>query len=156
MSNQKIEPMRSRNGFTLIELLIVLILIGIVGGMAVTNVGRTMSQTRVQRAASVIATDLRLAHSMAARQRRPVVIAVDGTNRVIRVRDAATPTTVYSERHFGTSSELPVQLLTATPATVQVNPNGLAAGPIAVTVRWADRTRVVKMSRAGMVRVSGS
>lgn len=148
--------MRSRNGFTLIELLIVLILIGIVGGIAMVNVARTMSHTRVQRAASVIATDFRLAHSMAARQRRPVEIAVDETNRVIRVRDAATPTTVYSERHFGLKSELPVQLLTATPATVQVNPNGLAAGSISVTVRWSDRTRVVSMTRAGMVRVSGS
>jgi type II secretion system protein H len=149
--------MRSRNGFTLMELLIVLIIAGIVGGVALVNVSRSMRNTRVQRAASVIATDLRLAHSMAARQRRPVEIAIDTVGRIIRVRDAVTPTTVYSQRNFSLQSDLPVESMGASHTTMRVFPNGVAAaGPMTVTVRWSGRTRTVTMTRAGMVRVSGT
>jgi type II secretion system protein H len=148
--------MRSRNGFTLLEVLIVLIIVGVVGGVVTVNVNRGMQNSNVQRAASVIATDLRQAHSLAARQRRPVEIVVDPTARVLRVRDALTPTTVYAERHFGLTSEQPVQGMTTTESSVRVFPNGLASSPVTVTVSWGPRTRTVLMTRAGMVRVGGT
>lgn len=148
--------MRSRNGFTLMELLIVLIIVGIAGGVAMTNVSASMRQTRVQRAASVIATDLRQAHSLAARQRRPVEIDIDTVLHIVRIRDAATPTTIYTQRTFGLQSEQPVRSMGASTTTMRVFPNGLAADSIRVTVRWEGRQRNVHMSRAGMVRVSGT
>jgi prepilin-type N-terminal cleavage/methylation domain-containing protein len=129
--------MRSRDGFTLVEVLIVMILIGIVGGIAMTQVGGMLAQTRVQRAASVVAADLKLAHSLAGRRRQPVRISIDTVGRVFRVRDYTTPTTIYSQRFFHSAGEYPVDNFAVT-----------------VTLRAAGRSRVVTMSRAGQVRVS--
>jgi type II secretion system protein H len=148
--------MRSRDGFTLTEVLIVLILVGIVGGIAFTQVGGMLAQTRVQRAASVVAADLKLAHSLAGRQRQPVTISIDAPNRVFRVRDYATPTTVYSERHFHSGGEYPVETFQTTETSVMVYPNGLAEKPVTITVGAGGRSRAVTMSRVGQVRVSGS
>lgn len=146
--------MRSRDGFTITELLIVLILMGIVGGTAVMSVNRTMAQTRAQRAASVIMTDLKLAPSLAARARRPVRISIDTAGKVFRVRDYQNAATIYSERYFGIDGEYPVQFMEATDTSLMVYPNGLASDSIQVTMRTPGNKRVVKMSRAGQVRLS--
>ena len=69
--------MRSRGGFTLMELLVVLAIAGIVMTMVIPSISRSMAQTRVQRAASVVGSDLQYAYSMAARRRAPVRITVD-------------------------------------------------------------------------------
>jgi type II secretion system protein H len=146
--------MRSRIGFTLLEVLVVVLIMGIVGTTAMMSVSASMTQTRVQRAASVISTDLRLAQSMAERQRRPVEVVFDPTARVMRVRDAANPATVFSERHFGLGGEYPVRSMDVSPTSMVVFPNGLTSTQVTVTLRWADRQRVVTMTRAGQVRVS--
>ncbi|HEX6135799.1 MAG TPA: prepilin-type N-terminal cleavage/methylation domain-containing protein [Longimicrobiales bacterium] len=144
----------SRDGFTITELLIVLILMGIVGGFAVMRIGGTLAETRAQRAASVIAADLKLAHSLAGRQRMPVRLSIDTVNRVIRIRDYTTPGTVYAERHFGGAGEYPVDRLTVSDTSLLVYPNGLAADDLSVWVRAASQRRLIRMTRAGLVRVS--
>ncbi|HSJ30452.1 MAG TPA: GspH/FimT family pseudopilin [Longimicrobiales bacterium] len=148
--------MRSRDGFTLTEVLIVLILVGIIGGFAFAQVGSMLAQTRVQRAASVVAADLKLAHSMAGRQRMPIQISIDPTARAFRLRDYTTPTKIYSERHFHNGGEYPVESFQTTQTSLLVYPNGLADGPVTITLQAGGNTRVVRMSRAGQVRVSGS
>lgn len=148
--------MRSRDGFTITEVLIVLILVGIIGGFAFTRVGSMLAQTRVQRAASVVAADLKLAHSMAGRQRQPIRISIDPGARAFRLRDYTTPATVYAERHFHAGGEYPVETFQTTETTVLVYPNGLADKPVTITVGAAGKSRQVSMSRAGQVRVSGS
>lgn len=145
--------MRSRNGFTLIELLIVLIIAGIAMGIAIPQVGRMLAQTRVQRAAGVVAADLKLAHSLAGRQRQPVQIVVDAANRVLRVRNDAT-TTVYSERYFHAAGEYPLDSFTTTDASVVVYPNGLSDGNVTITVGAGGRSRQITLTRGGLVRVS--
>jgi len=145
--------MRSRDGFTLTELLIVLVLLSIIGGITVAQVGRMLGQTRVQRAASVVAADMKMAHALAGRARRPVRISIDSANRVIRVRDFSTPTTVYSERHFHAAGEYPVQTFIVSDTSLLVYPNGLAAGALSVTVGTTSGSRQVTMTRAGQVRV---
>lgn len=144
--------MRSRNGFTVIELVVVLMLAGLVAGLGIPRIGQSLAQNRMQRAAAVVATDMQLAHSLAARQSRPVVLAVDGTNRVMRIADAANQATVYNSRHLG-SSEYGVTQLTSNRASVVVYPTGLANNGITVTLRAAGSTRVVEMTKAGQVRV---
>lgn len=145
--------MRSRDGFTLLELLIVLIIVGIAAGVAIPQVGRMLAQTRVQRAASVVAADLKLAHSLAGRQRQPVRIVVDAAAQVLRVRNDAT-TAVYSERYFHSGGEYPVDSFATTDASVVVYPNGLSDGQLIITLGAAGRSRQILMTRAGQVRVS--
>jgi prepilin-type N-terminal cleavage/methylation domain-containing protein len=144
--------MRARGGFTLIEVVVVVMIASIVVGMSIPRLTRSLAQNRMQRAAAVVATDLQLAHSMAARQRSPVRLTVDTANRVIRIRDAATATTVYSQRHLG-SNEFGVQRLGADRLDVVILPTGLSNHPIELTLRAAGSTRIVSMSRAGQVRV---
>lgn len=148
--------MRSRDGFTLTELLIVLILVGVIGGFAVMRVGAMMEQTRVQRAASVVAADLKMAHSMAGRQRQPIQISIDEAGRAFRLRDYAVPATIYSERYFHAAGEYPVDSFQASETSLLVYPNGLAEGPLTITVAAGGRSRVITMTRAGQVRITGS
>ncbi|MGH7449694.1 MAG: hypothetical protein ACRELT_19120, partial [Longimicrobiales bacterium] len=76
--------------------------------------------------------------------------------RAFRLRDYATPSTIYSERYFHAAGEYPVDSFQASATSLLVYPNGLAAGPVTITVSAGGRTRVVSMTRAGQVRVSGS
>jgi prepilin-type N-terminal cleavage/methylation domain-containing protein len=146
--------MRSRDGFTMVELLVVLILIGITGGFAAIQIGKGLTQTRAQRAAAMMATDMKLAHSLSARSRKPMRISVDTAGKVFRVVDEAAWTTVYSERHFGQAGDVPVQYMHASDTSLVVYPNGLAAGSMRITVRAGSNRRVIRMSPAGLVRVS--
>ena len=146
--------MQSRDGFTIIELLIVLIIAGIIGGIAMIQGSKTLAHTRVQQAAAVIATDMKLAHSLAARAREPVRISVDTANRVMRVVDYDAWTTVYSERRFGNADDMPVQFMSANDTTLLVFPTGLTSGLLEITVRTDDKRRRVSMTRAGQVRIT--
>lgn len=148
--------MRARGGFTLLEVLIVLVIAGIVLGTAIPSISRSMAQTTMQRAASNVSGDLHLARSMAARQRKPVRISIDTAQKVFRVRDLATPTTIYSERHFGAAGEHPVLRMLVSDTSLVIYPSGLATGPLTVQLFAATNSRRVTMTRAGMVRISGS
>ena len=141
-----------RAGFSLIELIIVLLILGIGAATVVPAVGRTLGKARLDRAASVMAADLQLAHTTAARRRAPVRMSVDTTNRIVRIVDHAAPTTVYTERRYDATSDFSVQRLAAAPTTLVFFPNGLANDTIRFTLTAAGGTRLVRMSRAGQIR----
>lgn len=145
--------LRVHDGFTLFEVLIVLVIAGIVMTMTIPSINNGMSQSAVQRAASVAAIDLQLAHSMAARQRRPIRISIDSANAMISIRDQATPTTVFSRRYYGHDGEHPVQSWVVSDTNVVMYPSGLANKPLTITFRVGDNRRRVTMTRAGQVRV---
>jgi type II secretion system protein H len=144
--------MQARPGFTIIELVVVVMIASIAIGMAVPQVARASAQTRMQRAAAVVATDMQLAHSMAARQSTPVRLIVDGTARTVRVEDAADQARVYNHRHLG-ATEYGVHQLSSDRPSIVIYPSGLANNGIKLTLRSAGSTREVSMSRAGQVRV---
>jgi hypothetical protein len=70
--------------------------------------------------------------------------------------DYVTPTIVYSQRYFHAAGEYPVQTFNSTETSLLVYPNGLAEKPVTITVGANGRTRVISMTRAGQVRVSGT
>ena len=149
----------SRPGFSMMELLIVLVLASIVGSMVIPTISRSMAQMRVQRAVNVLAGDIQLAHSTAARQRTPVRLSIDTINKIVRIRNAANPTTVYTERRFDKTSEYPLQSMTVTDTSVTLYPSGLAgksssSWPFTVTLTAAGKSRIVKMTRAGQLRIN--
>jgi prepilin-type N-terminal cleavage/methylation domain-containing protein len=145
--------MRIRHGFTVIELLAVLIMGTILLAAAAPAVSRSLTQTRVQRAAAVIAADLQLAHTLAARQRAPVRITVQSTERIVRVHRGSSPDTVFSERRLDETSEYSLGTMVASAATVTVFPNGMASGPLTLTLHAGGSSRIVSMTRVGQVRV---
>lgn len=147
--------MRTRDGFTLLEVLIALMIFGIIAGVVAPSISRSLAHARLKGAASVIAADMQLAGSLAARQRRPVRISIDTANKVFRVRDGVTPSTIYSERRFGPESDVPVQFMAASDTSVLVYPNGLASKSLTLRIRAAGDRRVVSMSRAGQIRIKG-
>lgn len=151
---QRESPMTARRGFTILELLVVLTLAGIIVMIAIPNFTRGMNRMRSRSAATVLAADLQLAHSMAARQRRPVQIVIDTANKVVRLRDFVTPARIYRERYYTASSEHPVQSMTATSLLRTVFPNGLADGTLSITVNAGGERRIVDMTRVGLVRVT--
>jgi prepilin-type N-terminal cleavage/methylation domain-containing protein len=142
----------SRPGFSLIELIIALFLVTIVTGTAMPAVARTIGNARLQRAAHLVAADLQLATTTAARRRAPVRMSVDTANRIVRIVDHAVPTTVYTERRYDSTSDYAVQRLEASRTTVVFFPNGLANDTIRFTLTASGRTQLVRMSRVGQIR----
>jgi prepilin-type N-terminal cleavage/methylation domain-containing protein len=147
--------MRIRHGFTVVELLAVLVMGTILLAAAAPAVSRSLTQTRVQRAAAAIAADLQLAHTLAARQRVPVRITVQATERigcactVARRRTRCSASAASTPRR---STALGTGWWRAASA-VTVFPNGMASGPLTLTLEAGGSSRIVSMTRVGQVRV---
>ena len=143
---------RTNAGFTLIETIIVLVVIAMMAALITPNVNRAIGHSRVNNSAGVIAGDLQLAFSLASRQRTPLRITVDpsGTSYTIATRAG----TVIKERTLGDGADLHVSTMTSTVTTLDVFPNGLASGPISITVGISGYEQTITMTRAGQVRVT--
>jgi general secretion pathway protein H len=145
--------MRRRHGFTILELLAVLVIGTVMMAVAAPGVSRGLTQTRVKRAAAVVAGDLQFAHSVAARQRVPIQVTVLQSSRIVRVHRGTSPDTVFSERRLDSTSEYPLSSLQANAASITIFPNGLSSGPLHLTLQAGADTREVTMNRSGQVRV---
>ena len=141
-------------GFTIYEAMMVLLIVGIVVGALTPSVRRQLTRARINRAANVMAADLFLAQSIAGRQRVPVRVSYDVTNKIVTVVDSRASATNYLTRRFGTDSDFKLQSLAATPTTVLVMPNGMASAGLTVTLSDGTFQRRVRMTRAGLIRVS--
>lgn len=132
--------------------MIVLVIAGIVGTFAVPAFSRGLAQNRAQKAASVLAADLQLAHSMAGRRRAPVRISMDQAGQRLRIRNFSGTDTVFSQRFFTSDSEYPLTAIAGDTGTV-VMPNGLLTAPVQFNLSAGTALRQVSMSRIGQVRV---
>ena len=70
-----------RIGFSMVELIAILSIIGILAAIGAPAISRIIRHNRVNRAATVIASDLQNAFAVAARQREPVRIQADAATR---------------------------------------------------------------------------
>ena len=145
----------SRRGFTLLELAVVVLIGGIVMGTAAVSFNASMRGVRLNQAAQVIATDLRVAVSLAARQQKPVRIECDCAARLLRVVDRATGTVLLT-RNLKVERELGVTALTLVAAdatsSATVFPSGITSSQLVVTIDDGTKSRTATLSVAGTVR----
>ena len=143
----------SRSGFTILELIVVLVVSSILVSIAVLRLAPTLERARVQRSATMIATDLQWAQMIAARQRRPVVFLVSEPLKGYMIRDADS-SIVFRESHLGTDTEMHLDELDATPTRLEIFPNGVVRSAGSYMVRVNTSRRYVRITRAGQVRIT--
>ncbi len=141
-------------GFTIFEAILVIIIIFVIVASMIPKVGQTLGHSRVNRAANVVAGEFMLAQSLAARQRRPVVVGFDPDSLRVTITQAGQPDSALQAIPFDLGSEFKLGGLSAVPASVQVMPNGTASATIVVTVGGADYYHQVTMTQAGQVRIT--
>jgi prepilin-type N-terminal cleavage/methylation domain-containing protein len=142
---------RNQPGFTLVEGLIVVILIGIAIGIALPTVGSTLASMKVQRAATVVASDLRLGPSIAARQRLPVTLDLNTAARRYTLTDR-TSGTVMVTRDLSLG-EYSISSMASSSTAITFFPGGLASDDLRVVILTGGHQRVITMNRAGQVRI---
>lgn len=143
-----------RSGFSLTELLLVLSMLGVITAVALPSVSRSLTSVRADRVAAIVAADMKLAFSMAARQNRPVRLTLNSAQRQYTISDRASGT-VLQRRNFGAGAgDLMVSSLSGTVASVDIFPNGLASAGVTYTLSVTTHQRAVVMTRTGHVRVN--
>ncbi|MCI0436174.1 MAG: prepilin-type N-terminal cleavage/methylation domain-containing protein [Gemmatimonadetes bacterium] len=141
-------------GFTLTELIVGVVIMTVLTGIAYPTVARQAIKTKLEAAAYTISTDLEGAFSLAARQKRPVTFAVDGTNLRYMVQDRAT-SLVLLDRWLGDKdSPWGVTQLGMNVASITVFPNGLASQGATIRVAITNQVRSVVLTRTGLVRIT--
>lgn len=141
-----------RGGFSLVELLIVILVFSVMAGAVAPTVSRVVTHARVNQAAMVVGHDLAVATSAAARQRKPVRVAVGGDRRSFTVSERASGALLQA-RDLGRDSEYGLDSVSFSVTPVDLFPNGFTSSALTVTVWARGYSRQVTMSRAGWVRV---
>jgi prepilin-type N-terminal cleavage/methylation domain-containing protein len=145
---------KARPGFSLTEALIVIILLGIMGSIAVPSIARSMTSSRVDRAALTVAGDVEAAFSLAARSRKPVDLVVDSVWRRIQIRDRASATVLQSRSYGLTESDYGLTRLAPSVSSITIFPNGLADGAFVIFAYANQSMRAVRVRRTGQIRIT--
>jgi Tfp pilus assembly protein FimT len=136
----------------MLEMLIVMVIMGILVKIGMTKMGTIMRHERVNRAAQVLVADLQNGFAMAGRQRAPVRLTFTPDSKTYVFTDRSSGT-VFQTRIMDSRSEYALTSMTATPATIDVLPNGIGSASFTVTVAQGDYSRSVTASSAGFVRL---
>ena len=147
----------TRRGFTMIEMALALVVVAILASMMIARIGSTISRSKVDRAASVVAADLENAFSTGGRLRQPLVFQCDCPNRTYRLNDQLNGGALRFERNFGPDSPFPLDSIVLNPATMTILPPGRVAAttlPFQVNIYSGGRARQISMSSAGFVRIT--
>ena len=138
-------------GFTIIEIMIVVLIVGVTAVLVAPSVSRGTGNARVKRAAAILAGDMELAFTTAARQRKPVRVVFTSGTLSYTIQDRATRTVLIS-RDFGATSAMPLTSFTASLATLDIYPNGIASGPDTLRLTLGEHSREVIVTRIGIIR----
>ena len=141
------------SGFSMLEMLLVLIIIGLLVGIAIPKIARIVRHERVNRAAQVLVLDLQNGFAMAGRQRAPVRLTFTPSTKSYVFTDRASGT-VLQTRSMATGSEYSLSSLSTTATTVDILPNGIGSVAFTVTLANGDYSRAITASTAGFVRMS--
>jgi len=143
----------ARGGFSLFELLIVVAILGIMATMVGPAMSRIVRHNRVNRAATVIASDLQNAFAVAARQREPVRIQADAASRSYQFVDRKSGAVLRIRTFYGDTSEYRLTKLEFNPTTFDVFPNGVSSAAVTIDLANGDYSKQIKASTAGFIRV---
>ena len=143
----------SRRGFSIFEMITVVVILGILAAMLGPAMARIIRHNRVNRAATVIASDLQNAFAVAARQREPVRIQADAGNRSYQFVDRRTGAVLRIRTFYGDTSEYRLSSLVFTPSTIDVFPNGISSTAVVIDLANGDYAKQITASTAGFIRV---
>lgn len=129
-------------------------LIVIVVGVSMAKAGKVITQNKVQRAAQKWQTDVQQAFAIAGRNRRPVILRWSSSLLELQVTDRAQ-TTVFRRSGVGAQAGLGLTAsdVTVYPTALTVFPNGLAADTMYIRLSKNGYTKILRVSRAGIVRL---
>jgi hypothetical protein len=122
--------------------------------MAVPSIARSMTSSRVDRAALTVASDVEAAFSLAARSRKPVELVVDSVWRRIQIRDRASATVLQTRSYSLTESDFGLTRLAPSVTSVTIFPNGLASSAFVIYAYANQSTRAVRVRRTGQIRIT--
>ena len=143
----------TRAGYTLIEVAVVLLVLGLVAILATTRLKPVLEHGKVNAAASQLAADLQYAQVVAARQRRPVVLIVDGALKQYLIRDRDSAAVVFRQRSLGADTDYSIDSLGIDVGNLEVFTNGVTRQNATFTVGLNGYVRQVRFTRAGQIRV---
>jgi type II secretion system protein H len=143
----------ARGGFSLFEMLIVVAILGIMATMVGPALSRIVRHNRVNRAATVIASDLQNAFAVAARQREPVRIQADAASRSYQFVDRKSGAVLRIRTFYGDTSEYRLTKLEFNPTTFDVFPNGVSSAAVQIDLANGDYAKKITASTAGFIRV---
>jgi type II secretion system protein H len=141
-------------GFSLVEVLVVVTLIGIATALAVPRINKITNETKIQRAAQALQSEVQQAFAIAGRNRVPVKLAWSSATMQLQVTNLAG-TTVFRRAGLGAGAGygLLASEVTVTPATLVVFPSGLAQDTLVIALSRNGYSRTLRVSRSGMVRL---
>ncbi len=143
----------SRNGYTMVEMSMVLVILAILTGAAVSRLAPGLESSRIRRAATIISADLRYAQAMAARQHAPVVVIIQPSLQTYAIRDRASDI-LFRERSLGPDTDYRLASMASSPTTtIEIFPNGASQNTTTITITLGSRTRQIRFSRVGHVRI---
>ena len=138
-------------GVTLVEMMLVLSVCGLLTTAAAPTISRITTHSRVREAAKVVAQDLSLAVTNAARERMPMRIARGSDMKSITVTDR-TSGSVLSTRHLGPGTAYQVDSVAFSVTPVDIFPSGFTSSALVVTVWAGGYSRQATLSRVGWAR----
>ena len=119
-------PSRRRSGFSLLELLLTIGVVGAVAMISVRSIGDTIRRDRVAKVSAILSSDIEQAFAIAARQRLPVRMVIDQTNKSFTIVDRNTPTLIYKTRSFARTGAYALDSIASNRDFIDIMPNGLA------------------------------
>lgn len=137
----------------MVELAIVMTIALVLLGAVAPKMTTALVHTRVNKAAALIAADLRQGFELSGRARAPVRLSYVASTLTYSLANRSTGT-VYRSRALGSTSEFKLSSITFSPATVDFFPGGISSAALTVTVAGSGYSRTVTATTGGLVRVT--
>jgi len=140
-----------RTGYTLVELIVALVIVGITAALGIPRISQIANQNRVLRGAQAVQIEVQQAFAIAGRNRAPVTVRWSSASVELQVTNR-TGSTIYRRanmRAFG----LDAADVSVSPSVFTVFPNGIAGDSLTIRVQRGSYSRMVRVSRAGMIRI---